>query len=534
LVAAVAAFGLAIPASPSTASPYHETIITVAGPRIDWISGGYARFFHQGNAAISARWLGPELVMEVEGGNLSDYMRFSFRVPDGEQLRPGTYDHGISIIAAPSSGSSGRGCNSHGRFTIKEISLSPYGRVDRAWIVFEHRCDTSRPMLGEIRYRMPADGGDLLVGPRNVVWPETQVNGLNPAAPVRVVNTSESPVSVADVVLAGSEDIAIRRDECSGRSLVSNESCSVWLRFTPTTAGTHVATLDVVETSGASHRTDFRGIAVGTAEPRPPDGQPGAALGGGSTLFAYESDRGDFIGQGQDASYDSADGTFRAWGTSHYVHARIDLHNGQVWFAEFEPPEGDILVPGFSYAGATRVGTFYGDEAGLDVSGAGRGCNTLFGSFAVHALRVNDFGDLVEFHATFEQHCEEQTPAMHGTFRWQHPGPIPELPPYTPPPPDPVPQTFARRVTLSVRDQRASGAVQMETTVKDCRVGVPVRVQRRVDGVYRTFAVVVTNHLSRYTTPVGRRHGVYRAVTPPRELITGDTCGRAVSATWRY
>jgi hypothetical protein len=242
-------------------------------------------------------------------------------------------------------------------------------------------------MMGEIRYRMPADGGDLLVGPRAVSWPVMKKNGLNPVVPVRVVNTSPSPGTVGTAVLTGSPDIQIRRDECSGRTLLSNESCSVWVRFSPSSEGLHTATLDVTEPSGASHQTTFAGNVVGTAEPPPPAGQAGAAIGGGSTLFAYESDRGDYIGQGRDASYDAGDGAFMGWGGPHLVRATMNLSNGQYWTVEFEPPEGDVLAPGYSYSGATRY-PFNDDEAGLDVSGAGRGCNTIYGSFAVHALRV--------------------------------------------------------------------------------------------------------------------------------------------------
>jgi hypothetical protein len=526
LAATVAGFSLVGP-SPASASPYHETIITVAGPRLDWISRGDSRFFHQGNADVEARWIGSELTFIASGGNHGEEMRFRFTVTDGGPLRPGTFDQDISITA------SNRGCNDLGRFTIEEIDLGPLGRVDRAWLTFEQRCDTSRPMLGEIRYRMPADGGDLLVGPRKVTWPESTRNGLNPVVPVRVVNTSLSPVSVGTPELLGSADIRIRRDECSGRQLVSNESCSVWVRFAPSSEGAHAATLDVRESSGSSHRTTFAGSAVGTADPPPPAGQSGSAIGGGPTSFAYESDRGDYIGQGRDASYDTGDGEFTAFGTAHLVRGVMNLDNGEHWSVEFQPPEGDILVPGYSYPGAIRY-PFNGDAAGLDVSGAGRGCNTLTGSFAVHALRVNDFGDLLEFHATFEQHCDEQEPALRGAFRWQHPGPIPDLPAYTPPPPDVVPQVLARRVTLFIENQRAKGGVLMETTVKACRVSVRVNVQRRVDGVFRTFAVVSTDHLARYVTWVGRRHGAYRAVAPAKVLVTGDTCARAVSETWRY
>jgi hypothetical protein len=74
----------------------------------------------------------------------------------------------------------------------------------------------------------------------------------------------------------------------------------------------------------------------------------------------------------------------------------------------------------------------------------------------------------------------------------------------------------------------------METTVKACRAGVRVNVQRRVDGVFRTVAAVTTDQLARYVTWVGRRHGVYRAVAPAMVLVTGDTCARAVSGTWWY
>jgi hypothetical protein len=389
-------------------------------------------------------------------------------------------------------------------------------------------------MLGEIRYRMPGDGGDLLVGPRMVTWPVSSTNGLNPVVPVRVVNTSLSPIAVGTAAWSGSADIRIRRDECSGRQLVSNESCSIWVRFAPSGEGLHTATLDVVESGGASHRTTFAGNVVGAADPPPPPaGQSGAAVGGGSTLFAYQSERGDYIGQGRSASYGAGDGDFMAVGTPHLVRGVMNLDNGEHWSAEFQPPEGDILVPGYSYSGAMRY-PFNGDAAGLEVSGAGRGCNTLAGSFAVHALRVDDLGNLLEFHATFEQHCDEQLPALRGTFRWQHPGPIPELPAYTPPPPDPVPQVLARTVTLSVEDRRAKGAVLMETTVKDCRVGVRVKVQRRIEGRFRTIAVVTTDHMARYVTWVGRRHGLYRAVAPAKELVTGDTCASAISETWRY
>src|SRR5687767_2366833 len=97
LAATIICSGLAAPARPAMASPYHETIITVAGPRTDWISRGYSRFYHHGNSDMYVAWSGGELLIEVEGGNQGEYMRFSFTVPYGSPLQPGTYEDGISI-----------------------------------------------------------------------------------------------------------------------------------------------------------------------------------------------------------------------------------------------------------------------------------------------------------------------------------------------------------------------------------------------------------------------------------------------------
>jgi hypothetical protein len=72
LVATIVSSGLVAPISSATASPYHETIITVAGPRFDWISRGFSRFFHHGNSDVYAEWVGRELLIEAEGGNTGD------------------------------------------------------------------------------------------------------------------------------------------------------------------------------------------------------------------------------------------------------------------------------------------------------------------------------------------------------------------------------------------------------------------------------------------------------------------------------
>jgi hypothetical protein len=127
--------------------------------------------------------------------------------------------------------------------------------------------------------------------------------------------------------------------------------------------------------------------------------------------------------------------------------------NGDWWYLDFTPAAGDVLAPG-TYSGATRY-PFNGNGPGLSVSGNGRGCNELDGSFIVNELRM-DGGDLRSLSISFEQHCEHSPNALRGTlsFRagdtttpapWMAPGgPTPLNPPpaapQAPAAPAPAPQ----------------------------------------------------------------------------------------------
>ena len=103
------------------------------------------------------------------------------------------------------------------------------------------------------------------------------------------------------------------------------------------------------------------------------------------------------------------------------------------WGATFQAPQGQILLPGKTYTGATRY-PFNSGNAGLDVSGSGRGCNTLTGQFTVHEATY-DNGILTGFRISFEQHCEGATPALRGELSWRALDPNAPVPDTTPPGP---------------------------------------------------------------------------------------------------
>jgi len=527
--------------TPARGSGYTESFVTMVGHRGDWISQGVSRYFHPGNGTVGAGWNRSTLFVQVHGGPYGETFNFEFAVPEGQRLKVGDYERaqrapfqepgrpGIAISGE------GRGCNEvSGRFTIKDIQLEDRGRVSRLWLTYQHNCEGSGPpLIGEVRYRVPGDGGDLLIGPRSVRWPNLPAGGVAAVVPVRAVNTASSSVRVSSVALDAPADMTVRLDECSGRTLLSNESCAVWVRFAPSSQGLQSGTLSIVEQSGIAHSIPLEGNVSGTAESSPVAAITGGTTGGGSTEFSYVSDEGDYIGQGETRSYDLSNADFHVTGSHHGVSAEIFTDAGDNWHASFYPSTGDILAPGFRFPSAGRA-AFSGGTAGLDVSGAGRGCNTLEGEFTVHALRVNDFGELLEFHASFEQHCEGMEPALRGTFSYQHPNPSEPPDPFPPPQPDPEPKSLERDVSLVIRDRYAKGFVRMSDPVTRCLAEVPVKVQRKRDGRFRTVGKTLTTGAGGYQWRVGRKLGSYRAIAVKKELGNGNVCERAVSRTWRY
>jgi hypothetical protein len=139
------------------------------------------------------------------------------------------------------------------------------------------------------------------------------------------------------------------------------------------------------------------------------------------------SDSGDYIGQGQTWSYDTAAGdVISATTNGNTLNAAVTGFNGDWWYLDFDAPNGQTLTAGTTYANATRY-PFNGSGPGLSISGEGRGCNELTGSFTVTEATFGgpDSSYIQDFVATFEQHCEGAEPALRGTISIHNP-PAPE------------------------------------------------------------------------------------------------------------
>jgi hypothetical protein len=134
----------------------------------------------------------------------------------------------------------------------------------------------------------------------------------------------------------------------------------------------------------------------------------------GVTLLHFDSQPGDYIGGGQSLTLTVADGAFTAGrnfdgGVSMYVNGPAG------WSLDFSTPT--TFAPG-TYTGAARFPFQSPTQPGLSVSGDGRGCNTVTGSFTVLEAVFTPTGSVVSFAVNFEQHCEGGQPALFGVLRY--------------------------------------------------------------------------------------------------------------------
>lgn len=136
--------------------------------------------------------------------------------------------------------------------------------------------------------------------------------------------------------------------------------------------------------------------------------------------FSYDSEPGDFIGQGGSATWTEADGD---WDVRRNFDNGVSLSFDEVpfpgsrWDLDFAAPDDAELTAG-SYLDAERFGFQSAGRPGLSVTGEGRGCNTLAGEFLVTDVRFDFYGEPVRLDASFEQHCNgtESDPALTGTI----------------------------------------------------------------------------------------------------------------------
>ena len=145
-------------------------------------------------------------------------------------------------------------------------------------------------------------------------------------------------------------------------------------------------------------------------------GSDAPCLVGGDVLF-LNGDPGDYIHPGMETF---SNGSWSFTGGARTTTVGATPPNGTVgsgYQVTFSTAGLDADLAPQVYVGATRA-PFASTGPGLEISGDGRGCNTLTGSFQIEAMSVDDGGALTAITATFEQHCEGASAALRGCVHY--------------------------------------------------------------------------------------------------------------------
>jgi hypothetical protein len=202
-----------------------------------------------------------------------------------------------------------------------------------------------------------------------------------------------------------------------------------------TYAGTLIDTIVVrfeqrCDASSGSLRGYFRWNRTDPTQPPPPGdasafpwSPPAGAVPDTGNYLYFESSTGDFIGQGRTDLYTDADAVFTPdWGTTLVqLFVNDPLTTGSDWSLNLDGRWNQPRLTVGLYDDVQRYPFHNKAKGGLSFSGEGRGCNNLFGAFAIDEITW-DGVELASVSGRFVQRCElESRPPLHGAFRWQRP-----------------------------------------------------------------------------------------------------------------
>jgi len=311
-------------------------------------------------------------------GSYPDAMRYPFQSPMGP---------GLDV-----SGNS-RGCNRlKGWFRVLEYELDATGAVTKLAIDFVQNCEvTGPPLYGAVRVRSRYP----------LVVPDLQA----------IAGSDSAVVSGQPATLDGTQsfsrrfgDLSYRWTQLDGPAVVLDRATSAQPSFTAPAVGLSGATLyfqlDVTERSGRKSSDDVVVLVLNADAPR--------------TEISFRGDPGDYITGGRSYNYDPYDAVI--WFQRNPTGGVSGVVSGTThWQLNTAPPSGSPFTTG-TYLNAQRYPFPPGGLPGLEMSGDGRGCNTLTGQFTVHQLQVDSSGNPQVLDLTFEQHCEGGAPAAYGQF----------------------------------------------------------------------------------------------------------------------
>jgi len=338
------------------------------------------------------------------------YLRFV--PPAGKSLAIGHYEdaHRVPFQSPMKPGldisGNGRGCNQlTGRFLVSELLVDKWGNVKSLAIDFEQHCENLPPALyGSVRYR-----SDVSIEPRVSISDATALKG----------NAGTSDATIIASLSMPSASFVKARFHTADRTAVDGrdyQAKSGKIVFQPGVT-TMPITVPIIGNRAAGGDRVFAvrlfsaATPVGNGLARVQIRDPNVP----QSVLTMNSQSSDYIGLGRTWLVTTADTTIAASRNSGRG-VTVTLANPGRWGVDMAGPNGRALEPR-AYRYAERFPFQQPGAAGLDVSGEGRGCNTLTGRFVVNEVHYAQDGGVEDFSADFEQHCEDDAPALFGAVR---------------------------------------------------------------------------------------------------------------------
>jgi len=354
----------------------------------DWVGQGqqYEYTPADGTFTVSRNFYNGVSV-SVIGPSTSFWWDLDFSATGGIPIEVGTYLNAtrfpFTSFTGMAVGGNGRGCNElTGRFKVLEVVYDVNGNVQRFAVDFEQHCeDNDFALFGSLRYN-------------STVTSATPFDGEYPSYKLHVASPTFGHIGgdgidcgnggqACDLTLPAAADLALTATPNNG------------YLFGGWTGNCHGARTIVVHVNSEEECSAVF-LPLNSGQP--------------ATLLFWNSQRGDYIGQGAREVYSSANSRWGAsvtnGGSRLAVNVNsVDDRSQSYWSLVFQAPIGQVLASG-AYENA--AGSPTASVPAIDIGGNGRGCSMIAGRFVIHELTTT--GNTVNSLALdFEQHCEGQT-----------------------------------------------------------------------------------------------------------------------------
>lgn len=214
--------------------------------------------------------------------------------------------------------------------------------------------------------------------------------------------------------------------------------------------------------------------------------------------FTFSGDSEDYISWGESYAYTAGRVTtfqvtpeygssgglyFFVLGTSEAYHPPQGTATWDSWSLNLAPPTNQQRLEVGTYANATRWPYQTETQPSISLSGNGRGCGEISGSFTVHEIGFNSDGSLAKINLTFEQFCGSSGKGSRGRMLVNIPNVPPRLAVGSSPATRVDYRTEVRRVPSGTRNILLETARGTVTCSQPAQITVSGTLRQTINGV---------------------------------------------------